>query len=95
MGIAISLIAIAAGAVLAFAVDGTLFANVDINVVGVILIAIGGFGLVLSLALMATGRADRLANQHQRQERLDQEAQRLQIEQMRAEAQRRQQPPQR
>ena len=46
MGIGISLILIAVGAVLAFAVTATV-QGLDIIVVGVILMIVGGFGLVL------------------------------------------------
>lgn len=53
MGIGISLILIAVGAVLAFAVTATV-QGLDIIVVGVILMIVGGFGLVLTMLFWAT-----------------------------------------
>lgn len=50
MGIGASILLIAVGAILAFAVDATL-QGVDIQVVGVILMIVGGIGLVLTLFL--------------------------------------------
>lgn len=49
MGVATSLIVVAAGAILAFAVNVTTN-GVDLQVVGWILIAVGLFGLVVSIA---------------------------------------------
>lgn len=51
MGIPVSLILIAVGAVLAFAVNQDPDPAVDIDVVGWILLLVGLFGLVLSLLL--------------------------------------------
>jgi beta-lactamase regulating signal transducer with metallopeptidase domain len=48
MGIGVSLILIAAGAILAFAVNATV-SGLDINTVGYILIVVGAVGLVLSM----------------------------------------------
>ncbi|MFZ1878932.1 MAG: DUF6458 family protein [Gaiellaceae bacterium] len=48
MGIGVSLILIAAGAILAFAVNATVN-GLDINTVGYILIVVGAVGLVLSM----------------------------------------------
>jgi len=48
MGIGVSIFLIAVGAILAFAVDVTT-SGVDINMVGVILMIVGGIGLLLSL----------------------------------------------
>jgi hypothetical protein len=48
MGIGVSLILIAAGAILTWAVDASL-SGVDINTVGVILMVVGGIGILLSL----------------------------------------------
>jgi hypothetical protein len=48
MGISISLVLIAVGAVLTWAVTATA-SGVDLNVVGVILMIVGGIGLVLSM----------------------------------------------
>ena len=50
MGVPLSLLTIAAGAILAFAVDVTT-SGVDLYVVGWILIVVGLVGLVLSLVL--------------------------------------------
>jgi hypothetical protein len=48
MNIGFSLLLVAVGAVLLWAVNATV-AGIDINVVGVILMVVGGIGLVLSL----------------------------------------------
>jgi hypothetical protein len=48
MGIGVSLILIAAGAILTWAVHFTV-SGVDINTIGVILMVVGAIGLVLSL----------------------------------------------
>ncbi|MGZ4371608.1 MAG: DUF6458 family protein [Gaiellaceae bacterium] len=48
MGIGVSLILIAAGAILTWAVEATV-SGLDINTVGVILMVVGVVGLVLSL----------------------------------------------
>jgi hypothetical protein len=48
MGIGVSLILIAAGAILTWAVNATV-SGVDINTVGVILMVVGAIGLLLSL----------------------------------------------
>jgi hypothetical protein len=48
MGIGVSLILIAAGAILTWAVNTTV-SGVDINTIGVILMIVGAIGLVLSL----------------------------------------------
>ncbi|HET7571465.1 MAG TPA: DUF6458 family protein [Gaiellaceae bacterium] len=50
MGVATSLVVVAIGAILAFAVDVTTN-GVDLHVVGWILIAVGLAGLVISIAL--------------------------------------------
>jgi len=47
MGISISLLLIAVGAILTWAVDATV-SGFDINAAGVILMIVGGIGLVLS-----------------------------------------------
>jgi hypothetical protein len=49
MGIPISLILIAVGAILAFAVHQSSSSTVDVDVVGWVLMAVGFFGLLLSL----------------------------------------------
>ena len=48
MGVGVSLILIAAGAILTWAVNATV-SGVDINTIGVILMVVGAIGLVLSL----------------------------------------------
>jgi hypothetical protein len=48
MGVGVSLILIAAGAILTWAVTATV-SGIDINTVGVILLVVGAIGLVLSL----------------------------------------------
>ena len=48
MGIGVSLILIAVGAILTWAVNATA-SGVDINTVGIILMIVGGVGLLLSL----------------------------------------------
>jgi hypothetical protein len=55
MGIALSLMAVAIGAVLAFATDVAV-SGLDLTVVGWILMLIGLFGLVLSLAVWGPRR---------------------------------------
>jgi hypothetical protein len=55
MSIGASLFLIAVGAILAFAVTGEV-QGLDIEVVGWILFAIGGVGLVLSLVLLSRRR---------------------------------------
>jgi hypothetical protein len=48
MGIGVSLILIAAGAILTWAVNATV-SGLDINTIGVILMIVGAIGLILSL----------------------------------------------
>jgi len=48
MGIGVSLILIAAGAILTWAVNATV-SGVDINTIGVILMVVGAIGLVMSM----------------------------------------------
>ena len=48
MGIGVSLILIAAGAILTWAVNATV-SGVDINTIGVILMVVGALGIVLSM----------------------------------------------
>ena len=52
MGIGVSLILIAAGAILTWAVNATV-SGVDINAIGVILMIVGGIGLLISLLYLA------------------------------------------
>jgi hypothetical protein len=53
MGIGVSLILIAAGAILTWAVETTV-SGVDINTIGVILMIVGAIGLILSLMFWST-----------------------------------------
>jgi hypothetical protein len=53
MGVGVSLILIAAGAILTWAVTATV-SGIDINTVGVILLVVGAIGLVLSLMFWST-----------------------------------------
>lgn len=53
MGISVSLILIAVGAILTWAVTATV-SGVDLTTVGVILMIIGGVGLILSLLFWST-----------------------------------------
>lgn len=53
MAIGVSLLLIAVGAVLAFAVDATV-SGLDVTAVGVILMIVGGVGLVISLLFLAS-----------------------------------------
>jgi hypothetical protein len=53
MGIGVSLILIAAGAILAWAVNATV-SGLDINTVGYILIVVGAVGLVLSMVFWSS-----------------------------------------
>jgi hypothetical protein len=48
MGIGVSLILIAVGAILTFAVNATV-SGLDINTIGVILMIVGAIGLILSM----------------------------------------------
>jgi hypothetical protein len=59
-GIGLSLVLLAAGAVLAFAVT-TSVSGISIPAVGVILMAVGGLGLLISLVYMATHSASHTA----------------------------------
>ena len=53
MGIGVSLILIAAGAILTWAVEATV-SGVNIHAVGVILMVVGGAGLVISLVFWSS-----------------------------------------
>jgi hypothetical protein len=55
MGIGISLLLLAAGAILAFAVD-LHAAGVDLHVVGWVLMGVGALGLIISLIMFAPRR---------------------------------------
>ena len=53
MGIGVSLILIAAGAILTWAVNASV-SGVDINTIGVILMVVGAIGLILSVMFWST-----------------------------------------
>jgi hypothetical protein len=55
MGIGVSIFLIAVGAILTWAVSATV-SGIDINVVGIILMVVGGIGLLLSLFLIDSWR---------------------------------------
>lgn len=68
MGISVSLILIAAGAILAYAVNTTV-QGIDIDAVGVILMVVGAIGLLFSLLFLAPFAP--LANRSERYERVE------------------------
>lgn len=63
MAIGTSLFLLAAGAILKFAVTTTV-AGIDIEVVGVILMVIGGLGILLSLFMMNRSRTTRVERRY-------------------------------
>ncbi|WP_430867931.1 DUF6458 family protein [Demequina aurantiaca] len=63
MGIGINIFLIAVGAILTFAVDTTV-AGLDINVVGIILMAAGAVGLLLTLLVFAPRRRRTVTETH-------------------------------
>jgi Domain of unknown function (DUF6458) len=63
VAIGTSLFLLAAGAILKFAVEVT-FAGIDLEVVGVILMVIGGLGLLLSLFMMNRSRTTRVERRY-------------------------------
>jgi Domain of unknown function (DUF6458) len=63
MAIGTSLFLLAAGAILTFAVTATV-AGIDIEVVGIILMVIGGLGLVLSLYMLNRSRTSRVERRY-------------------------------
>ena len=68
MGIGVSLFLLAVGAILTFAVDAEL-AGVDIDVVGIILMIVGGLGLLLTLLFFGSSapyRRDRTVVREER-----------------------------
>ena len=54
MGVGVSLLLIAAGAILTFAVNVTVSNGVDWNTVGIILMIVGGVGLLASLVFWSS-----------------------------------------
>ena len=63
MAIGTSLFLLAAGAILTFAVEAE-FAGIDIEVVGIILMVIGGLGILLSLFMMNKSRSTRVERRY-------------------------------
>ncbi len=63
MAIGTSLFLLAAGAILTFAVEAE-FAGIDIEVVGIILMVIGGLGILLSLFMMNKSRTTRVERRY-------------------------------
>ena len=57
MGIGVSILLLAIGAVITFAVDVTV-SGLDLSAVGVILMIVGGLGLLISLVLLGTRGRD-------------------------------------
>ena len=55
MGIGVSIFLVAVGAILTFAVE-TAVAGIDLDVVGIILMAVGALGLVLTLLIWGPRR---------------------------------------
>jgi len=70
MGISVSILLVAAGAILAFAVDGDT-SGVNLNAIGWILLAVGAAGALLSLTFWSSwggfgGRTDRVVHEDRR-----------------------------
>jgi len=63
MGIGFSIFLLAVGAILTFAVHATV-AGIDIRVVGVILMAAGALGLVLTMVVFAPRRSRSVTSTH-------------------------------
>jgi hypothetical protein len=58
MGIGVSAILIAAGAIMAFAIEVESAEGVNINTIGIILMVVGVLGLVVTLAVFGPRRRD-------------------------------------
>lgn len=58
MGIGLSILLLAVGAILAFAVQDSTFYGLDLDVVGLILMAAGALGLIWSLVLLRANRRE-------------------------------------
>jgi hypothetical protein len=58
MGIGISIVLIAAGAIMAFAVEVENAEGFDINTIGIILMVVGAIGLLMTLAVFGPRRRD-------------------------------------
>ena len=69
MGISVSILLIAAGAILAFAVNSTT-SGLDLNAIGWILLIVGAAGVLLSLTFWSTwggfGRGERVVHDDRR-----------------------------
>ncbi|HZK50419.1 MAG TPA: DUF6458 family protein [Actinomycetota bacterium] len=63
MAIGTSLFLLAVGAILTFAVEAE-FAGIDIEVVGIILMVIGGLGILLSLFMLNRSRTTRVERRY-------------------------------
>lgn len=63
MGIGVSVFMLAAGAVLAFAVNTTV-PNANLDMIGLILMIAGGIGLLVSLAFASSRRDDVFVEEH-------------------------------
>ena len=63
MGIGLSTLLIAIGAILVWGVTATV-AGVSINVIGVILMIVGAIGLLIALAATANSRTDVVEHRH-------------------------------
>ena len=63
MAIGTSLFLLAAGAILAFAVEAE-FAGIDLEVVGIILMVIGVLGILLSLLMLNRSRTTRVERRY-------------------------------
>ena len=58
MGIGVSVILIAAGAIMAFAVEVESAEGFNINTIGIILMVVGAIGLIMTLAVFGPRRRD-------------------------------------
>lgn len=67
MGMGISIFLIAVGAVVAFAVEPTTWNGVNVDVIGIILMVVGGIGMLASMVAMTMRRT----SDHQVIERRD------------------------
>ena len=63
MGIGVSVFMLAVGAILAFAVNASV-PNANLDLIGVILMIVGGIGLLVSLAFASSRRDDTYIEEH-------------------------------
>ncbi len=68
MGIGVSIFLIAVGAILTFAVDATL-SGVSLTTIGIILMAVGALGLIVSLVMFGPRRRDTVVEDRVYEER--------------------------